>query len=165
MIISFFQGLKIIKKLTSGCPTAHHPSKEKLEREQKQQFRAQTMLWSMLWVRGEHPRPNPPPELAPPWCPHTFHWVRWSFASHLTGDVAWCLQVSTNFLPIVGILLCDFLIVCMCTICIKWSFFCLRSLCITFLISIYNYLPQAARPDFLSIGLINLSLIIMFQIP
>lgn len=53
----------------------------------------------------------------------------------------------------------------MCTDCVKWSFLCLCSQCITFLISIYNYLQQAARPDFLSISLINLSLIIMFQIP
>lgn len=51
------------------------------------------------------------------------------------------------------------------TRCVKCSLLCLCSQRITFLISIYNYLPQAARPDFLSISLINLSLIIMFQIP
>jgi len=53
----------------------------------------------------------------------------------------------------------------MFTGCIKWSFLFAFAHCVLhLLIGIYNYLPQSAMPDFLSISLINLSLIIMFQI-
>lgn len=52
-----------------------------------------------------------------------------------------------------------------CTGYVHRSFLCLCSQHIAVLIRIYNYLPQTARPDFLSISLINLSLIIIFWIP